>query len=130
MFCLGILFDLLTFPVSYPLKGLRFIAEQIQKQVDQEVFSPEKVEHELLELQMLHEMGDISDEEFNKKETELLDRLDELMLAKGVLQEIKEEEPEEPKEPKAHGLEVKDLNIEVTRKSKQVEGETPIPKVS
>lgn len=127
MFLLGILFDLLTFPISYPLKGLQFIAAQIQKQVDQEAFSPEKVEHELLELQMLHEVGDISDEEFNKKETELLDRLDELMLAKGVLQDVKEEELEEPK---AHGLEVKDLSIETTRKSKQGEEEIPIPKVS
>lgn len=116
MLPLGILFDLLTFPVSYPLKGLKFIAGQIQKQVDEEAFSPEKVEHELLELQMLHEIGDISDEEFSKKETELLDRLDELMLAKGVLQDVKEEEFEKPK---TQILETIDQNIE---------GEIPIPK--
>ena len=72
MLPLGILFDLLTFPVSYPLKGLKFLAEQIQKQVDKEAFSPENVEHELLELQMLHEMGEISDEEFQKKEMNLI----------------------------------------------------------
>lgn len=95
MFQLNLLFDLLTFPVSYPLKGLKFIAGQIQKQVDQEAFSPKNVEHGLLELQMLHEMGEISDEEFQKKETELLDRLDELMLAKGVLQDVEEEKQEE-----------------------------------
>lgn len=93
MFLLGILFDLLTFPVSYPLKGLRWMAEKIQRQVDQEMFSPQIVEHELLELQMLHEIGEISDEEFSKKEVELLDRLDELLLAKGVLQEVEEDEP-------------------------------------
>ena len=120
MLPLGILFDLLTFPLSYPLKGLTFLAGQIQKQLNQEVFSPEKVEHELLELQMLHEIGDISDEEFNKKETELLDRLDELMLAKGVLQDVKEEEPKEPR----------DKSIEAIRESKQPEGEIPIPKIS
>lgn len=91
MLPLGILFDLLAFPVMGPIKGLEFIARQLQKQVDQEAFSPENVEHELLELQMLHEMGKISDEEFQKKETELLDRLDELMLAKGTLQEVEEE---------------------------------------
>ena len=123
MLPLNILFDLLTFPVSYPLKGLVALSKQIQKQVNQEAFSPEKVEHELLELQMLHEIGEITDEEFNKKETELLDRLDELMLAKGVLQEVKEEiEPQ--------SSEVKGQSIETTRESKQGEGEIPIPKVS
>lgn len=117
MFPLSILFDLLTFPVTYPLKGLRFIAEQIQKQVDQEAFSPENVEHELLELQMLHEIGEISDEAFQKKETELLDRLDELMLAKGVLQDVKEEEPSPP--PADQELQ-----------KKGIEEEAPIPRVS
>ena len=123
MLLLNILFDLLTFPVSYPLKGLVALSKQIQKQVNQEAFSPEKVEHELLELQMLHEIGEITDEEFNKKETELLDRLDELMLAKGVLQEVKEEvEPQ--------SSEVKGQSIETTKESEQQEGEIPIPKVS
>jgi hypothetical protein len=55
------------------------------------MFSPEKVEHELLELQMLHEIGEIPDEEFTRRENELLDRLDELMLAKGVLQDVEED---------------------------------------
>ncbi len=95
MLPLGILFDLLTFPVSYPIKGVILVAKQLQKQVDEEAFSPENVEHGLLELQMLHEIGEISDEEFQKKETELLDRLDELMLAKGVLQDVEEEKPVE-----------------------------------
>lgn len=85
---------LLTFPVSGPICALVFLSKQIQKQVDEEAFSPKNVEHELLELQMLHEMGEISDEDFQKKETELLDRLDELMLAKGTLQEVEEEKQE------------------------------------
>ena len=116
MLPLGILFDLLTFPVSYPIKGLKFVAAQLQKQIDQEMFSPEKVEHELLELQMLHEIGEIPDEEFTRRENELLDRLDELMLAKGVLQDVEEEH----KTP--------DISHERTSGSK--EGEIPIPKAT
>jgi len=119
MFLLGILFDLLTFPVSYPLKGLKWISEKIQRQVDQEMFSPEKVEHELLELQMMHEIGDISDEEFSKKETELLDRLDELLLAKGVLQEVEEEQGV------IESSEVTKQSVDVTQQ--KTEGEAPIP---
>lgn len=106
MLPLGILFDLLTFPVSYPLKGLKFVAAQLQKQIDQEMFSPEKVEHELLELQMRHEIGEIPDEEFTRKENELLDRLDELMLAKGILQEVEEEK---------QGEEIKESDIPTPR---------------
>ena len=95
MLPLGILFDLLAFPVMGPIKAITFISKQIQKQVDEEAFSPKNVEHELLELQMLHEMGEIPDKEFTRRENELLDRLDELMLAKGVLQDVEEEKQEE-----------------------------------
>lgn len=89
------LFKILTFPVSGPIIGLEFLARQIQKQVDQEAFNPKKLEQELLELQMLFEMGDISEDEFKQKETELLDKLDELMLAQGTLQDVEEEEIKE-----------------------------------
>lgn len=108
MLPLGILFDLLTFPVMGPIKGLEFIARQLQKQVDQEVFSPKNIEHELLELQMLHEIGEIPDEEFTRRENELLDRLDELMLAKGVLQDVEEEQEKESKQEKERKQEEKD----------------------
>jgi len=95
MLVLGILFDLLTFPVMGPIKAITFISKQIQKQVDEEAFSPKMVEHELLELQMRHEIGEIGEEEFQKEETKLLDRLDELMLAKGVLQDVIASSPSE-----------------------------------
>ena len=86
---MGLLFNLLTFPLSGPMKGMVAIAKHIKRQADEElsedIKSPETA---LLELEMLYELGEITAEEMASREQELLDeidrRLDEAeMQAKG-----------------------------------------------
>lgn len=69
------LIDIL-FPFLLPLKGTVWIAEKIRKEAEAEFTDRSKVQEELLELQMNFEMGDISKEEFEKKEEKLLEKLE------------------------------------------------------
>jgi hypothetical protein len=71
---MGFLLNLLTLPVSGPMKGLIFIASHIKKQADEE-FKPLDPQTELLELEMLHELGQIGDTEYTSRQDELLELL-------------------------------------------------------
>lgn len=73
---MSMLTKILTFPVSGPVSGLMFIAKTIQNQIEkeQEELSPQA---KLLELESLLLLGEISDEEYQEQEKELLALLDE-----------------------------------------------------
>lgn len=75
---MGILFDILAFPVMGPVKGVKWIAEKVDDTVQQAVSNKAKIKEDLLELQMQLEMGKIAEEEFNKQEKELLEKLDKI----------------------------------------------------
>ena len=65
--------DLLTLP----LKGLWGIFETIKEMAEEEMNDTD-LQKKLLELQLLYELGEITEEEFNKSEAEILNRLNEL----------------------------------------------------
>ncbi|MBI4533993.1 MAG: gas vesicle protein GvpG [Candidatus Melainabacteria bacterium] len=74
---MGLLFNLLTFPVSGPMKGMVAIARHIKRQADEELSEDTKSpETALLELEMLYELGEISEAELKIREQELLDEID------------------------------------------------------
>jgi hypothetical protein len=55
-----------------PVTGLTWIAEQIQERVDAELDEQENLQKRLLTLQLAFDMGEISEEEFEIQEEELL----------------------------------------------------------
>ena len=62
-----------------PIKGLMGIFKKIQELAEEEMEgTPEKLKRELLELQMLFETDQISEEEYSKKEKNVLERLNAL----------------------------------------------------
>ena len=69
------LFDLLTLPVTGPLKGFLWIAEKISDQVDNELYNEEKIRGQLMELELRLDLDEISEEDYLRAEEELLDRL-------------------------------------------------------
>ena len=78
---MGLLSDVLLLPVVGPVRGLRFIAEQIKEQVDAELDPrrrAEKVQAELMRLSMRHDLGQISEDEYAAREAELLAQLNAL----------------------------------------------------
>jgi gas vesicle protein GvpG len=62
-----------------PVLATVWAARQIQKAIEQEqVMEPELITAQLSELYMMLETGGITEQEFEKREKELLDRLDEI----------------------------------------------------
>jgi len=64
--------DLLFFPVTGPIGGLIWIGEKIQERADIEYDEAENLHKLLLSLQLSYDMGNISEEEFEIQEEELL----------------------------------------------------------
>src|SRR6185503_2307546 len=58
-----------------PISGLKFILNQVQKVADQELNDESLIKHQLLELQMRLELGEVSDEDFREQEADLFARL-------------------------------------------------------
>ena len=73
---MSILFDLLTLPVTGPVKGLAWIAEKVIEQADRELYDEESIRGQLAELEMRQEIGEISEEEYEREEADLLARLE------------------------------------------------------
>lgn len=69
---MGLLLNILGAPLMGPLKLTQWVAEKIKEVADQRTGDEEKLKSELIELQMMREMDEIGQEEFEKKEKEIL----------------------------------------------------------
>jgi len=74
----GLLANLLFFPVTGPVAGIRWSLAKVQRVVEEELVDDSAVKEELMELQMLLELGDIDDEEYVRREAALMERLREV----------------------------------------------------
>ena len=75
---MGILFSILSFPVTGPLKGLMWIAEKIKDQADGELYNEDNVRGQLMELELHLDLGEITEDEYMAAEDELMARLREI----------------------------------------------------
>jgi len=69
------LFDV-VFPFFLPMKGVVWIGKKFKETADIEITDKSKVHEELLDLQIRFEMGEISEEEYDKKEEKILEKLE------------------------------------------------------
>jgi hypothetical protein len=86
---MGLLANILFFPVTGPVAGVRWALGQVQAVAEEELTDDSSVRQELMELQMLLELGDIDDAEYVRREAVLMQRLREIRewrerLGKGV----------------------------------------------
>ncbi|MEW6424278.1 MAG: gas vesicle protein GvpG [Bacillota bacterium] len=58
-----------------PFRGLWYVFAEIYNRVEAELYDESTVHQQLLELQFQYELGDLSQEEYEQKEKELLARL-------------------------------------------------------
>ncbi|HHT9137677.1 MAG TPA: gas vesicle protein GvpG [Candidatus Wunengus sp. YC60] len=77
-----------------PVKGLFYIFKQIHKAAEEEFLDEENITAELSELYMMLETGKITEEEFDQKESELLNRLEQIEEYKKKHFEVIEESDE------------------------------------
>ena len=76
-----------------PAKGMFYIFKQIHKSAEEEFLDEENVSAELSELYMMLETGKITEEEFNNRESELLNRLEQIEeYKKKHFEEVEENE--------------------------------------
>lgn len=75
---MGTLLKLLTFPVSAPIDGVLWIANTIKEQAETEYYDEGAVRGRLLELELKLDLGEITEEEYQAAEDELVERLTEI----------------------------------------------------
>lgn len=57
------------------LKGVIWIAKQIQKQAEREIYDEDRIRGQLMELELRLDLGEITEEEYEAMEEELLAQL-------------------------------------------------------
>lgn len=72
---MGFLTNLLTFPVTGPLQGFLWVAEQITEQAEDELYNPQRIRQQLADWELRFDLGEISEETYLAIEDELLARL-------------------------------------------------------
>jgi len=93
---MGLLWKILSAPIMLPTKGLLFVFDKIREQAETEQWDEGKVHQQLLQLQMMLDVGEISEADFYAAEEELLDRLDAIIAHKqGLDVEDEDEEQDE-----------------------------------
>jgi hypothetical protein len=75
---MGLISKLLFFPITGPVAGIRWSLGKVQRVVEEELVDDAPIKQELMELQMLLELGDIDDEEYARREPALMQRLREV----------------------------------------------------
>src|SRR5687767_5787657 len=75
---MGLLSKILLFPVAGPIAGIKWSLEKVQTVVETELTDDSPIKQELMELQMLLELGDIDDEEYALREARLMQQLREV----------------------------------------------------
>jgi hypothetical protein len=86
---MGLLSNILLFPISGPVAGIKWSLRKVAQVVDEELSDDTAIKNELMELQMKLELGDITDDEYVAREAEIMKRLREVRawkerLGKGV----------------------------------------------
>ena len=75
---MSLLTKLLFFPITGPVAGIKWSLGKVQRVVEEELVDDSFVKQELMELQLLLELGDIDDAEYVRREAVLMERLREV----------------------------------------------------
>jgi hypothetical protein len=70
----GLLTGLLTLPLA-PVRGTMWVAERLLEEAERQLNAPEAIEREIVEAEEAHERGELTDQEFEQIEEELIHRL-------------------------------------------------------
>ncbi len=60
--------DLLLLPITGPIAGFKWIMRTIQNMADEELMNDQPWKERLIELQMMLELGEISEEDYTREE--------------------------------------------------------------
>ena len=69
------LFKLLTFPVSGPVSGTKWVLQTLLDEAERQYYDTVAIHEQLAALERGHEAGEVDDAEFDQREEQLLQRL-------------------------------------------------------
>ena len=67
--------DILMIPIKLPIAGFNWVMKQIQTMANEELLNDQPWKERLIELQMMLEVGDISEEEYTVQEAQVFQAL-------------------------------------------------------
>jgi hypothetical protein len=70
--------DLLALPLKLPVAGFNWIMKQIQTMANEELLNDQPWKERLIELQMMLELGEISEEDYGREEAQVFAALREI----------------------------------------------------
>lgn len=70
--------DILMLPIKLPVAGFNWVMKQIQTMADEELLNDQPWKERLIELQMMLEVGDISEDDFALEEAIVFQQLREI----------------------------------------------------
>jgi len=79
---MGLLSNLLLWPATAGPKMVFWLAQTLSEQAERELMDEEPVRGELLELQQRYEAGEIGDQDYDRQEGTLLERLNAIRAFK------------------------------------------------
>ena len=77
-----ILDDILLLPLRLPVAGFNWIMKQIQTMADEELLNDQPWKERLIELQMMLEVGDITEEQYTQEEAQVFQALRDIRARK------------------------------------------------
>jgi hypothetical protein len=77
--------DILLLPIKGPIAGFKWIMNTIQKMADEELMNDQPWKERLIELQMMLEVGEISEEEYGREEAVVFQALRDIRARKEAL---------------------------------------------
>ncbi len=72
------LLDILLPQLTIPVRSINWIAGKLHESAVKELTDKSKIHRQLLELQMRYELEELGEEEYDRQEKDLLDRLEEI----------------------------------------------------
>ena len=75
---MGLIRSLLTAPVTGPLKGVMWLAEKLQERAEGEIYNEGAVRGRLMELELMLDAGQITEDEYQEAEDGLVALLAEI----------------------------------------------------
>ena len=69
------LLDILLLPLLWPMQGTVWIAKQVKKHAESELYDEDGVRRQLTELELRYDLEEISEEEYLATEEALLERM-------------------------------------------------------
>jgi hypothetical protein len=91
---LFLLDDILLLPVKLPIAGFNWILRQIKTVADDELFNDQPWKERLIELQMMREVGDITEEQYKQEEAKVFAALRDIRARKEEMARAEGEEEE------------------------------------